>query len=119
LGHNNPPPKRWGLGIKDPEVANTTMGAKLLWRILTGKKDWWKMTITKKYRLGGRKRCMDNTPDPHPGSQVFKIIRVTIPFFKEHLSWIPGNGKMIRLWKDVIQGADLNSCEAETTDLEK
>jgi hypothetical protein len=69
--------------------------------------------------MGGRKRCMDNTPDPQPGSQIWKLIRVVIPFFKEHLSWIPGNGKMIRLWQDPILGVDLNSCEAEIGDLKR
>jgi hypothetical protein len=86
---------------------------------VTGKKDWWKMTIIKKYRLGGRKRCMDNTPDPKPGSQIWKLIRFGIPFFKDHLSWIPGNGKLVRLWKDTILRDDLISQEAEFGDLKR
>jgi hypothetical protein len=86
---------------------------------VSGKKEWWKMAIIKKYRLGGRKRCMDNTHDPQPGSQIWKLIRVAIPFFKEHLSWIPGNGKLIRLWQDPILGVDLISREAEFGDLKR
>jgi hypothetical protein len=49
-------------------VENIAMGTKLIWRIVSGKKEWWKMDIIKKYRLGGRKRCMDNMPDPQTGS---------------------------------------------------
>ena len=64
--------------------------------------------------MGGRKICMDNTPDSQPGSQIWKLIRAAIPFFKEHLSWIPRNGKMIKLCQDPILGLDLNSYEAET-----
>jgi hypothetical protein len=93
------------------------MGANLLWRIVMGKNELWKMAIIKKYRMGGRKRCMDKTLDSHPGWQIWNIIRESIPFFKEYLSWILGNGKIIRLWQDSILGVDLNSCEAETDDL--
>jgi hypothetical protein len=49
------PKKNGGLGIKYNEVTNIAMGAKLLWRIVSERKEWWKMTITKKHILGGRK----------------------------------------------------------------
>jgi hypothetical protein len=62
-----------GLGIRDPEVANLAMGAKLLWRLISGRKEWWKSTITKKYKLGARKRCMDSIPEIQPGSQIWKL----------------------------------------------
>jgi hypothetical protein len=62
---------------------------------------------------------MDNTPDSQPGSQIWKLIRAAIPFFKEHLSWIPGNGKLIRLWQDPILGVDITSREAEIGDLKR
>jgi hypothetical protein len=111
------PKKSGGLGIRDPEVENIAMGSKLLWRIVSGRKEWWKTTIIKKYRLGGRKRCMDNMVDPQPGSQIWKLIRASIPSFKEHLSWIPRNGKLIRLWKDLILGVYLTSREDKFGDL--
>jgi len=57
------PKKSGGLGIRDLEEANLVMGAEIIWRIVIGKKEWWKIDITKKYRMGGRKRCMENTPD--------------------------------------------------------
>ena len=113
------PKKSGGLEIKDPEVTNIAMGAKILWRIVTREKEWWKMALIKKYRMGGRKRCMDKTLDPQPGWKIWKLIRIVIPLFKEHLSWIPRNGKMIRLWQDPIMGVDLNSCEEETCDLKR
>jgi hypothetical protein len=52
---------------------------------------------------------MENTPDSQSGSQIWKLIRAAIPFFKEYLSWIPGNGKLIMLWQDMILGVDITS----------
>jgi len=102
------PKKSGGLGIRDPEVTNLALGVQLLWRIVTGEKDWLKMALIKKYRLDKRKRSMDKPQTPQTGSQIWKLIRDTTPSFKEHLSWILGNGKTIRIWQDKIFGVDIN-----------
>ena len=70
----------------DPEITNSTMGAKLLWRIVSGGNDWWKQALINKYRLGKRKRSMDNPQTHQTGSQIWKLIKGIAPFFKEHLS---------------------------------
>ena len=36
------PKIKGGLGIKDPQQMNKALGAKLIWRLVTGKKEWWK-----------------------------------------------------------------------------
>ena len=38
-----------GLGIRDPKQMSRAMGAKMVWRLVTGKKEWWKEVIRKKY----------------------------------------------------------------------
>ena len=38
-----------GLGIRVPEQMNKALGAKLVWRMVSGSKDWWKEVIGKKY----------------------------------------------------------------------
>jgi hypothetical protein len=98
-----------GLGIIDIEVVNLVMGAKIVWRLITGRKEWWKSDITKKYKLGARKICIHSIPETLHGSQIWKIFRASIPFFKENISWIPRNGKLIRIWKDTIMGSDIIS----------
>jgi len=48
-------PKQGGvIRIKYPEVNNITIGAKILWRIVSGRKEWWKTNI-KKIQVGGQK----------------------------------------------------------------
>jgi hypothetical protein len=37
------------LGMKDTSLMNIEMGAKMIWRLITGKLDWWKKIISKKY----------------------------------------------------------------------
>jgi hypothetical protein len=31
-----------GLGILDPTLSNLDLGEKILWRLVSGKKEWWK-----------------------------------------------------------------------------
>ena len=38
-----------GLGIRDLEQMNKALGAKLVWRMVTGNRDWWKEVIKKIY----------------------------------------------------------------------
>ena len=38
-----------GLGIRDPKLMSKAMGAKMIWRMVTGRKEWWKEVIRKKY----------------------------------------------------------------------
>ena len=38
-----------GLGIREARLMNTTMGAKLVRRMIAGKKEWWKEVLRKKY----------------------------------------------------------------------
>ena len=37
-----------GLGIRDLEHMNKVLGAKLVWRMVSGTRDWWKEVIRKK-----------------------------------------------------------------------
>jgi hypothetical protein len=48
-----------GLGIREPELMNIAMGARLLWRLVTGNMAWWKQALWKKYFTGTRLRCLD------------------------------------------------------------
>lgn len=42
------------LGIKDPNLLNISLGAKILWRLVSSQYDWWKKVILHKYLSGSR-----------------------------------------------------------------
>ena len=49
-----------GLGIRDTEQMSKAMGAKMVWILITGRKEWWKEVIRKKYIRRPRLRMLDN-----------------------------------------------------------
>ena len=51
---------------------------------------------------------MENPQTQQTGSQISKLIKGVAHFFREHLSWILGNGKSIRILQDRIFGVTLN-----------
>ena len=36
-----------GVGVRDPNIMNLALGAKILWRIVSRKKSWWKEILQK------------------------------------------------------------------------
>ena len=57
-------------GIRDPTRMNLALGAKILRRIMSGDKGWWKEILRKKYMKGARKRCVDEYPLTWKGSPI-------------------------------------------------
>lgn len=43
------PKNSGGIGIKDIHLMNLALGAKIVWRLLTGLRDWWKHAMGMKY----------------------------------------------------------------------
>ena len=50
---------RGGLGIRDPGLMNQEMGAKLVWHFISGRKEWWKEFLKKKYLKTPRARSLE------------------------------------------------------------
>lgn len=93
-----------GLQIWDIANQNLALGAKLLWNIVSGKSPWSKRVLWKKYFQGKRIRCLDHPPRVLSGLPILKMCLRALEFFKAKLYWIPGNGKEIRIWDDLILG---------------
>jgi hypothetical protein len=75
------PKDRGGLGIKDPSLMNLDLGAKLVWRLITRKVEWWKKVLLKKYFQGNCKRCIDRPLENKKGSHIWKLLKVIAQLF--------------------------------------
>lgn len=93
------------------------MGTKLLWRLITGEFAWCESAVWKKYFFGPTQRCLDSPPKVANSSPIFKLLTAAIPFIREKLTWIPGNGRHINLWDDKILGRDHLSSRVEMAPL--
>jgi hypothetical protein len=87
-----------GLSLKNAKVHNLSLGAKLLWHIINGKTAWCKEALWKKYFRGPRRRCVEHLLSEKTGSPIFTLCRKVIDHFTSHLTWVPGNGKQIKIW---------------------
>jgi hypothetical protein len=104
------PKENGGLGIQDPKKINIALGEKLIWRLITGGKEWWKKEICYKYLSKNRKRCLETTTFNHLGSPIWKLIRASMSLIQNHLRWSPGNGKEIKIWEDQYSDRGKLSC---------
>lgn len=111
------PKNRWGLGIKGPTLMNIAMGAKLIWRLITSKLDWWKKIIWKKYLQGNWKRCIESIVENQKGSHIWRLIKSVAPLIQSKLTLIPGDGKQISIWEDSIMGKKALSHRSELRSL--
>eukprot|EP00253_Pinus_taeda_P012315 PITA_12315 len=93
-----------GLQLRNLAAQNSALGAKTLWNLVSGKTSWSKRVLWKKYFQGQRLRCLDNPPRTLKGSPIFNLCNAAREQFSQHLYWIPGNGRKIKMWDDSIMG---------------
>jgi len=98
------PKENGGLDIKDPMFMKLIVGENKLWKIVLGGQEWWNSIMYNKYARSNRLICLDSSILEGRGSHVWtlcKSIEVTI---QRHISYVPSNGKEIRIWEDNIIG---------------
>jgi hypothetical protein len=71
-----------GLGIRDPENLNLALREKVIWRIITGHKEWWNKSICNKYMITNRKRCVEGAYLGKGGLLIWKLIWVSVPLIQ-------------------------------------
>ena len=57
-----------------------------------------------KYFRGTRLRCLEGAHVSQKGSSIHQICLKALPLFIGGLHWVPGNGKLINIWKDSVLG---------------
>jgi hypothetical protein len=70
------------LGIKDPPLTNIAMGAKILWSLASGRNDWWKQVLKRKYLVGDKFKCLDQCHSLNRGSPIGKLLYASIPLIQ-------------------------------------
>jgi hypothetical protein len=102
-----------GLQIKDMQMQNLALGAKILWNLITGSISWSKRALWRKYFRGPRKKCLSNPTRTGKGSPIFSLCQKALPAFLPQITWIPGNGQSINIWEDSVLGGAAISTRLE------
>ena len=97
------PKHKGGLGIRDPDQMNKVLGAKLVWRLATGKKYWWKEVIRRKYIKRSRSKILNCSWDDK-GTSLWLLCKASLNLIQSNYYLIPGNGKKIQIWEHIILG---------------
>ena len=74
---------------------NQALGANILWSMITGKLEWCKSCLHKKYLKGSRKRCLDNPLPKTKGYLICMLLKVVAPLIQSKMTWYLGNQKTI------------------------
>jgi len=86
-----------GLGLRKSAAVNIACMAKLVWKILTQKDNFWVKQISAKY--GAPESFFEVRPKPND-SWVWKSLLRLRPFVKRGIRWKVGNGHSINFWTD-------------------
>jgi hypothetical protein len=85
------------VAIKYLSLVNKALGVKILWRLVTEGKSWWKTILLNKYLSGVRERFLDKEPTSKRKSNICKLCKEEMPLIMNKLTWIPGKGNCIKI----------------------
>ena len=108
-----------GAGIRDPSKLNLDLGTKILWRVVSGKRAWWKEILHKKYMSSDRRRCADTIDQGKKGTTIWELCKKAANILHDQLYWIPGSGKKIKIWVDNIGPSSPANFKQKFTELKR
>lgn len=73
----------------------------MIWKIIAPKPGWVQLVMWKKYFRGQRLRCLEWQKE-NLRSPLSNLISKVRPHIRDIAYWIPGNGKLIKIWEDNI-----------------
>ena len=92
-----------GLQIRDPDLANTALGCKILWKLHSDPNHLVSKTLRHKY-IPNEKIINLQNANSRRSTLLWQLCIKGIRFFMQNLYRIPGNGKRVKLWTDRIMG---------------
>ena len=90
-----------GARVRDPNKMNLTLGAKILWRIVSRKKHG-EGDSSKKISEWYQKKSMDKIDQDRKGTPIWDLCKREKFILQDHLHWIPRSGKHIKFCKDNL-----------------
>jgi len=95
-----------GLGIRDPEMLNKILGAKLWWRWLQGAKDVWKKIWELKYNMPESTAGKLRIEEVPKGSSIWELASQNRDVVNKHAFWEIRGGGNAKFWEDGWQQKD-------------
>ena len=82
------------------------LGAKIIWRLVTGEREWWKLAMGMNYFGRMNLSRIENLNWEGKGSQMWQLCKATANRILDNLGRYLGNGKKIKILEDKIMGSD-------------
>lgn len=93
-----------GIGIRNLENQNLSLGAKLVWKLYEYLDSLWAQIIYAKYLNNGPREYIFQISNLPSGSVMWNFICKCRTVILPHLSWIIHNGKKVRFLEEVWNG---------------
>ena len=86
------PKDQGGLAIKYLNLMNLAMGDKIVWILVTGEMEWWKLALEMKYFGRMNLSQIENLNSEGKKSQIWRLCKEAPNLIIDNLRWQPGNG---------------------------
>eukprot|EP00253_Pinus_taeda_P025949 PITA_25949 len=95
-----------GLGLRDPEMLNRVLGAKLWWRWMRGGNDLSKKIWTHKYNIPRTTEEILRVEETPKGSSIWNLASQNRSIVNRHAFWEIRGGRNARFWEEGWQQRD-------------
>eukprot|EP00253_Pinus_taeda_P031603 PITA_31603 len=95
-----------GLALRDPEMLNRVLGAKLWWRWMRGGNDLWKKIWTHKYNMPRTTEEILRVEETPKGSSIWNLASQNRSIINRHAFWEIRGGRNARFWEEGWQQRD-------------
>lgn len=113
------PKRAGGLGLRDPEVMNKVLSAKIQWRWVSNKGEPWSHVWHYKYAKEWARQCLIQWDQSYLVSSIWQAANANRKLVKEHSFWEVGNGEEADFFRDSWQQMPKLQEEIKALDLQR
>ena len=97
------PKRAGGLGLRDLEITNQVLNAKIWWQWVTHKREPWANLWQQKYAKGWPSQNLICLNQDIPRSSIWQVANANRQLVREHSFWAIGNGEEEKFFRDSWQ----------------